>query len=391
MVKKISILGSTGSIGKNSVKLIYSQLEKFEVQALTSNQNVELLVKQALQLQAKLAVIADETLYNKLKLALEGTNIKVAAGISGLLEAACMENDLVISAIVGIAGLKPTMAAIEKGSNIALANKECLVCAGDIMTSYARAKQVQIIPVDSEHSAIFQLLGQDNINIEKIILTASGGPFRLYTQEQMLSITQEDALNHPTWQMGKKNTIDSATLINKGLELIEAHYLFNIEENKLDVIIHPESIIHSMIEFIDGAMFAQLSTPDMCIPISYALNWPSRGESQAQKIDFNTINKLTFERVNYNKFPGLKIAQEVLKAKGSLPVIMNVSNEVAVEAFINGQINFIDIVPLINESLCKLSSLTSPATIEDILEIEEITRNAVQAMIINRDNNVKAA
>ncbi|MFV9875028.1 MAG: 1-deoxy-D-xylulose-5-phosphate reductoisomerase [Rickettsiales endosymbiont of Dermacentor nuttalli] len=390
MLKKISILGSTGSIGKNSVKLIANQLEKFDVQALTSNQNVKLLVEQVKQLHAKLAVINDESLYHELKLALEGTGIRPASGISGLLEAASMENDLVVSAIVGIAGLKPTMAAIENGANIALANKECLVCAGEIMTEYAKLKRVQIIPVDSEHSAIFQLLGQDKNDIEKIILTASGGPFRLYTKEQMFSITKEEALNHPTWQMGKKNSIDSATMINKGLELIEAHYLFSINENRLDVVIHPESIIHSMIEYIDGAILAQLSVPDMCVPISYALNWPNRGESKAKKVDFTTLNQLTFEKVDYNKFPGFKIAQEVLKSMGASPIIMNVSNEVIVEAFINNQINFVDIVSLISESLNKLSGLSSPKTIEDVLNIESITRDTVQTIIL-RCNNVKAA
>lgn len=381
MPKIISILGSTGSIGQNAIKIIDDCKEMFEVNVLTARNNVELLASQAKKVNAKTVVIADVSLYHPLKDKLKDTKIEVYAGEDEIINAAKLKNDMVLSSIVGIAGLMPTIAAIEAGADIALANKECLVCAGNFMMDRARDKKVNIIPVDSEHSAIFQVLDRDNLDkIEKIVLTASGGPFRSFTKGQILNITLEQALNHPNWNMGAKITIDSATMVNKALEFIEAHYLFSLSYDKIEIVIHPESIIHSMVEYIDGSTLAQLGMPDMSTPISYALNWPERVKLDRTKLDLTRISQLNFEKPDEEKFPALKLVKNVLKAGGAYPTIMNGANEVAVNAFLTKEIKFIDIMKIVENTLNDLS-FSSPKNIDEIIYIDKQTRNAANKIL----------
>ena len=372
--KIITILGSTGSIGESSVKLLKLHQDKFQVAALTANSNVAKLAAQAKELNAKLAVIADEALYNELKSALAGTNIAVAAGRQAVIEAAEIESDIVIAAIVGSAGLPPTMAAIKKGKIIALANKECLVCAGDIVMAEAKKHSAKIIPVDSEHSAIFQIIDlQRPETIEKIILTASGGPFRNFSKKQMQNVTVADALKHPIWNMGAKISIDSATMMNKGLEIIEAWHLFPVSEPQIEVLIHPESVIHSMVSYIDGSTLAQLGTPDMSTPIAVALAYPERIKSCSDKLDFSKISMLNFALPDLERFPALQLARSALKAGGNAPAILNAANEVAVARFLNNEIGFLDIVRITSETLAKISN-TPLNSIEEVLAIDSQSR-----------------
>ena len=368
--KIITILGSTGSIGESSVKLLKLHQDKFQVAALTANSNVAKLAAQAKELNAKLAVIADESLYQELKSALSGTNIAVAAGMEALIEAAEIKSDIVIAAIVGSAGLPPTMAAIKKGKIIALANKECLVCAGDIVMAEANKHGAKIIPVDSEHSAIFQIIDlQRPETIEKIILTASGGPFRNFSQQQMQKVTVADALKHPIWNMGAKISIDSATMMNKGLEIIEAWHLFPVSEPQIEVLIHPESVIHSMVSYIDGSILAQLGTPDMSTPIAVALAYPERIKSCSTPLDFSKISTLNFASPDLERFPALSLARAALKSGGNAPAILNAANEVAVARFLNHEIGFLDIVRITSETLAKIPN-AALNSIEDVLEID---------------------
>lgn len=381
MAKKVSILGSTGSIGTNTVKLLTSTHSDYQVNALTAANNVELLAEQARNLKAKMAVISNTALYNELKDKLFGTNIQVKAGEEGLLEAASDGNDLVVSALVGIAGLKPTMAAINAKTNIALANKECLVCAGRLMTLAASANNVKIIPVDSEHSAIFQVFETSNKEkIEKIILTASGGAFRDLTKEELPFVTKEQALNHPNWKMGPKVTIDSATLMNKALEVIEAYYLFEMPLEKIEVLIHRESIIHSMVAYIDGSVLAQLGVPDMRTPISYALSWPKREMVIMDRLNLAKIGSLNFAEADNEKYPALALARKVLALGESYPIVMNAANEVAVSAFLNDKIKFIDIIPLLEEAISKLA-LPAPNTIEEVMAIDQQARQVTNELL----------
>ena len=372
--KDVTILGSTGSIGSNTLDLIGRNTENYSVKALTANSNVAALAKQAISYNAEMAVIADENQYSELKEALFGTNILVAAGAEALNEAADMSADWVMSSIVGAAGLRPTLTAIRRGATIALANKECLVCAGEFMMQQVDEFGATILPVDSEHNAIFQIFDFDEPEkIEKVTLTASGGPFWNKSLTDMQNITPEQAVKHPNWSMGAKISVDSATMMNKGLELIEAYYMFPVEKDQLDIIIHPESIIHSMVSYIDGSVLAQLGTPDMRTPISYTLGWPHRMNTPSKKLDLTEIGQLIFIRPDEVKFPSIKITREVLQKGGSAPTILNASNEIAVEAFLEGRIGFLDITKVVEKTLNTIE-VHQMTCLTDVQEIDENAR-----------------
>ena len=353
--KRISILGSTGSIGCSTLDIVGRNLDSFVVEALTSYTNVDLLIKQALQFRPSFAVIGDETLRDKLSDGLAGTNIRVGAGENAIIEAAEQPSDLVMAAIVGAAGLKPTLQAVRRGTIVALANKECLVCAGQLFLSEVEAAGATLLPVDSEHNAIFQVFDFDRSDaVERIILTASGGPFREMKLSDMENVTPEQAVKHPTWDMGAKISVDSATLMNKGLELIEADYLFPVSEDQIEVIVHPQSVIHSMVAYRDGSVLAQLGSPDMRTPIAYTLGWPNRMETPAPRLDLTKIGQLTFEPPDPERFPSLTLARQALQSGGTAPTILNAANEVAVEAFLAKRIGFLDIVRTVEATLGKI-------------------------------------
>ena len=381
MTRKIAILGATGSIGKSTLDLIERNPDRFEITAVTAATNVELLADVVRRTGARLAVVSDESRYSDLAELLVGTNCRAAAGEGALAEAAACEADLVIAAIVGCAGLRPTMAAVESGKTVALANKEALVTAGALMTDAASASGSTLLPIDSEHNAIFQCLaGSHEDDVSKIVLTASGGPFRTASIETIDAATPAQAVAHPNWSMGAKISVDSATLMNKGLELIEAHYLFGLPSNQLEVVIHPQSVIHSMVEFVDGSVLAQLGSPDMRIPIAYALAWPARMETPAQRLDLATVGRLDFEVPDLERFPALRLARESLEAGGAAAIVLNAANEVAVSSFLGGHIRFPDIAALVQEALSS-ASYDAPSSIGDILEIDRATRERVRAMM----------
>ena len=376
-MKKISILGATGSIGKSTLDLIERSPEDFEVVALTASVNVEALADAARRTNAKMAVIADEGRLTELETALQGTHCRAAAGVDALVEAAAGDAELVVAAIVGCAGLKPTMAAVEAGKTVALANKEALVTAGDLMTEAVRKNAATLLPVDSEHNAIFQSLAGSHIDqVSRIILTASGGPFRTATAERMRDATPAEAVAHPNWRMGAKISVDSATLMNKGLELIEAHYLFGLPSSRIDILVHPQSVIHSLVEYVDGSVLAQLGSPDMRIPIAYALAWPDRMATPAQRLDLAAISRLDFEEPDLERFPALRLAREALEAHGSAPAVLNAANEVAVASFLEGGIKFPDIVRLVETAL-QQNDRPAPQSIEDVFEIDQDVRRSV--------------
>jgi len=380
-VKKISILGATGSIGKSTLDLIERSHEAFEVVALTASVNVEALAGAARRTKAKLAVIADEGRLEQLRNALSGSGCEAAAGEAALIEAASQETDLVMAAIVGCAGLKPTMAAVEAGKTVALANKEALVTAGELMTAAAQRHGATLLPVDSEHNAIFQCLaGSNERDISRIILTASGGPFRTASAEAIRSATPAQAVAHPKWKMGAKISVDSATLMNKGLELIEAHYLFGLPSSQIDVLIHPQSIVHSLVEFLDGSVLAQLGSPDMRIPIAYALAWPERMETPAERLDLAAIARLEFEAPDLDRFPALRLAREALEAGGSAPTVLNSANEVAVVSFLEGRVQFTEIAALVEKEL-NANRRPPPSSIEEVFEIDSDVRQSVRDVI----------
>ena len=381
MTRKIAILGATGSIGKSTLDLVARSPERFEVAAVTAATNVEALARIVRQTGARLAVVADEARLQELQELLAGTNCRVAAGEEALIEAATGETELVIAAIVGCAGLRPVMAAVEAGKTVALANKEALVTAGALMTDAAAANGATLLPVDSEHNAIFQCLaGSRKEDVSKIILTASGGPFRTASTETIGAATPAQAVAHPNWSMGAKISVDSATLMNKGLELIEAHYLFGLPSGRIDVLIHPQSVIHSMVEFIDGSVLAQLGSPDMRIPIAYALAWPKRIETPAQRLDLAAIARLDFEVPDLARFPSLRLAREALEAGGAAPIVLNAANEVAVAAFLAGNIRFPDIANLVGEAL-DAADFDAPRSIGDVVAIDRATRVRVEALM----------
>lgn len=379
--KRITILGSTGSVGSNTVDLLLRQPESFTVEAITANGSVELLADQARQLGARLAVVADENKFGALKQALHGTGIETAAGPEALVEAASRPADLVMAAIVGAAGLEPTLAAIRHGIPVALANKETLVCAGPLVMGEVRRTGATLLPVDSEHSAIFQVFDFDQREkVERIILTASGGPFRDRTRDQMRRVTPAEAVAHPNWDMGAKISIDSATMMNKGLELIEAHYLFDMPEDRIDVLVHPQSIIHSLVSYVDGSVLAQLGTPDMRTPIAYALAWPRRMEAPCRRLDLAEIGQLTFEQPDSQRFPALDLARRALQNGGSAPTILNAANEVAVHGFLQKQIGFLDIPSIVEATLGRMN-LGMLRDLDDVIDTDRRAREIATAMV----------
>ncbi len=382
MKKRVAILGSTGSIGKQALEVIESQPEHFSVEVLTSNNNIELLMEQAKKFNPNSVVVADEKKYPEVKNVLEPLGIKVFTGIDSLSQIVTLDSiDLVLTALVGFAGLKPTLEAIKAGKDIALANKETLVVAGELVTRLAKENRVLILPVDSEHSAIFQcLVGETGNRIEKIYLTASGGPFRGKDKNFLIAVTKEQALRHPNWTMGNKITIDSATLMNKGLEMIEARWLFGLKESQIDVVIHPQSIIHSMVQFEDGSMKAQMGLPDMKLPIQYALGFPKRIKSTFKRFDITSHPSLTFEKPDTITFRNLALAQEALSRGGNLPCILNAANEVAVDAFLQSRVGFLEMSEMIEDCMQKISFIHNP-TLEDYMMTDNETRKRATELL----------
>ena len=376
--KSVTILGSTGTIGQNTLKMIDAGADNFQILALTAGNNVALLTEQAKRYRPKLAVIADASLYNELKENLSGLGIEVAAGEHAVAEAAAIPTDIVMSAIVGAAGLKPTLSAIRTGTTVALANKECLVCAGELVMKEVARHNATLIPVDSEHSAIFQLLDKvDMESVEDITITASGGPFRTWTTEQMRDVTPQQAIKHPNWNMGAKISVDSATLMNKGIELIEAFHLFPFTAEQLKVLIHPQSIVHCLVTIIDGSVLAQLSTPDMGAPIAHALAWPARMRTPVKRLDLATLGQLEFAAPDTGRFPALRLAREALVAGGCAPTVLNAANEVAVHRFLKGDIGFLDIVRVIEQTLASVTN-TPFSTLEDVLACDQQARRTAE-------------
>ena len=348
MSRRLTILGATGSIGQSTLDVVRQHRDAFDIEALVANANVAQLAADAREFGAKLAVTADPARHAELKEALAGTGIEVTAGREAVLEAAARPVDQVMAAIVGVAGLEPTLAALEAGNAILLANKECLVSAGELFMARARTQGVAVVPVDSEHNAIMQCFERDNAAaVEKVVLTASGGPFRTRPLKTLKEVTPEEALKHPNWDMGAKVTIDSATLMNKGLELIEAFHLYPVSHEQLDAIIHPQSIVHSLVAYADGSVLAQLGTPDMRTPIAVALAWPRRLSTSVARLDLTALGQLTFEPIDETRFPAPRLALETLRRGGSAGAILNAANEVAVAAFLSRRLAFTEIVPLV--------------------------------------------
>ena len=380
--KRLAILGSTGSIGRQTLETVDSYPELFEVYMITANSQVDLLIEQARKYQPEVVIIANENYYVQLRDALADLPIKVYAGADAIADAVTLPDiDVVVTAMVGYAGLLPTIRAIEAKKTIALANKETLVVAGDLITRLAVEHRVPIIPVDSEHSAIFQcLVGEGDNPIEKIILTASGGPFRCHTQEQLLKVTRADALRHPNWNMGNKITIDSATLMNKGFEMIEAKWLFGVAPSQIEVVVHPQSIVHSMVEFADGAVKAQLGTPDMKLPIRYALSYPNRLVSTDSKLSLADYATLTFERPDMVRFPLLQYAFDAVERGGNMPCIMNAANEIAVAAFLADRIGFCQIAETVAHAMHTVDFVASPL-LDDYIATNTEARNCATRFI----------
>ena len=380
--KRIAIFGSTGSIGTQALDVIKGNAELFSAEILTAHSNDELLIKQALRFNPNMVVIGDEKKYLTVKEALSKTDIKVFAGEKGLAEAASVDcYDIMLAGIVGYAGLKPTLNAIELGKTIALANKETLVVAGDIVMKKAAEKRIPIIPVDSEHSAIFQcLVGEGRNKIEKIILTASGGPFLGKKPNFLVNVKKDHALQHPNWSMGAKITIDSATLMNKGLEMIEAKWLFNLAAHQIQIVIHPQSIIHSMVQFEDGSIKAQMGLPDMKLPIQYALAFPQRITNDFPRYDFKKPNALSFEEPDIKTFRNLALATDALYKGGNMPCILNAANEIAVFAFLRNRIGFLDMTEIIEQTMAKVSFIAEP-TLQDYFDTDAQSRDFAASLV----------
>ncbi len=381
VARRVTILGSTGSVGRNTIDLIERQPKNFIVEALTANGNAELLADQARRLGARMAVVADEGRYADLKRALDGSGIEAAAGREGLVEAANRPAEWVMAAIVGAAGLEPTLAAVRRGAIIALANKECLVCAGPLMVDEVASCGAAMLPVDSEHNAIFQVFDFERPDsVERIILTASGGPFRTRSLDEMAAVTPAQAVAHPNWDMGAKISVDSATMMNKGLELIEAHYLFGLPEDRIEILVHPQSIVHSMVAYVDGSVLAQLGTPDMRTPISYTLGWPRRMAAPSARLDLAQISKLTFEPPDSKRFPAISLSRQALKTGGSAPTILNAANEVAVHGFLDGKVGFLDI-PRIVETTLERAAPSMPSSLDDVYDADDNARDIARTLV----------
>lgn len=378
-MRKIAILGSTGSIGTQTLEVIRAN-QDIQVVALAAGSNIELLEKQIREFLPKVVCVWQEKKAEELREKIKDLSVRIVNGIEGLMEVATVpEVELVVTAVVGMIGIRPTIAAIEEGKNIALANKETLVTAGHLIMPLAERKQVKIFPVDSEHSAIFQALqGENQKEISRILLTASGGPFRGRTKKEMEEIRPEDALKHPNWTMGRKITIDSATMVNKGLEVIEAKWLFGVEAKQIEVVVQPQSVIHSMVEFLDGGILAQLGTPDMKLPIQYALYYPQRRKLEGKRLNFAELKQITFEAPDFVNFYGLSLAYQALEAGGNVPTIFNAANELAVHRFLDGSIRFLEIPEIIEASMQAISYRDCPS-IEQILETEQETYEWIES------------
>ncbi|MEK9594712.1 MAG: 1-deoxy-D-xylulose-5-phosphate reductoisomerase [Rhodospirillaceae bacterium] len=374
--KRIAILGSTGSVGVNTLDLVERHPERYDVVALTAHSNHQALAAQAMRLNPEVVAIADRQSYHDLKAALAGTTIRVLAGDEGIVEAAAEPVDWTMSAIVGAAGLKPTLTAIRQGGTVALANKECLVCAGPVMMRAVAASGATLLPVDSEHNAIFQVFDSTNRDrIEQVILTASGGPFRDLSIAEMRLKTPAQAVAHPNWSMGAKISVDSATMMNKGLEVIEAHYLFDMPNQQIDVVIHPQSIIHSMVAYVDGSVLAQLGAPDMRTPIAYCLAWPNRMPAPSERLDLARIGQLDFSAPDDSRFPCLQLARAALIGGQAMTICLNAANEVAVAAFLAGKIGFCDIAEVV-ETVIAAATAWDCGTVDQIIEIDQWARTA---------------
>ena len=382
MVKQICILGSTGSIGTQTLDVVRAYPDRYSVYAICANRSVGKLVEQAMEFHPEVACIADESLYDTLKAKLSSLNCKVWAGADAIAEVVTMPSiDIVVAAMVGYAGLRPTIEAIKAGKTIALANKETLVVAGEIICELAMQHHTPILPVDSEHSAIFQsLVGEDRNEIEKILLTASGGPFRTFSLEQMKTVTAADALKHPNWDMGAKITIDSASMMNKGFEVIEAKWLFGVPVEKVQVLVHPQSIVHSAVQFTDGAIKAQLGAPDMRLPIQYALSFPERLASDFPRADLFALKNLTFEEPDLSRFPNLALAYEAMRRGGNMPCVLNAANEVANLAFREGSCGFLQMSDVIRETMDKTAFIAKP-TYENYVATDKEARRIAEEMV----------
>lgn len=379
--RSISILGATGSIGASTLDLIGRDADGYRVLALTANSDPQGLAQLAIEHGAQVAVIADESHYDALKLALAGSGVEAAAGVQALVDAARLGADWTMAAIVGCAGLEPTLAALECGKTVALANKESLVSAGGLMMEAVHASGATLLPVDSEHNAIFQCLaGSDLAHVRRIILTASGGPFRMMLAEDMARVTPEQAVRHPNWSMGAKISIDSATMMNKGLELIEAGHLFPIGLDRIEILVHPQSVIHSLVEYRDRSTLAQLGSPDMRTPIAHALAWPQRMEGPSAPLDLASIGRLDFDKPDEARFPALRLARAAGEAGGAMPAVLNAANEVAVAAFLARRIGFLDIASIVERALSGYSG-GGPRTIGDVLEIDRAARDLAVRMM----------
>jgi 1-deoxy-D-xylulose-5-phosphate reductoisomerase len=379
--RSVTILGATGSVGQSTLDLIGLDLDRYRVEALTAHSNVEGLARAARRYRAKLAVIGDPSGYAALREALAGSGIEAACGESGLIEAAARPADWVMAAIVGAAGLGPTLTAIRRGAMVALATKECLVCAGGLLMDEVRRSGAMLLPVDSEHNAIFQALrGETADAVERLILTASGGPFRERPREAMAAVTPREAVAHPNWSMGAKISVDSATMMNKGLELIEAHHLFGLGEERLDVLVHPESIVHSMVAFRDGSILAQLGQPDMRIPIAHTLGWPERLSAPTPRLDLSVVGRLTFGAPDPIRFPALRLARQVLADGGTLPTVLNAANEVAVAAFLAGRLGFLEIAAVVEATL-EACEVVQGYDLEQILSVDADARRHADTLV----------
>jgi 1-deoxy-D-xylulose-5-phosphate reductoisomerase len=385
VVRTITILGATGSIGASTVDLIKREPARYRVESISARRNAAALGKIAREVGARHAVVADQAAYNDLKSALSGSRIEAAAGEEALIEAAQRPADWVMAAISGSVGLKPTMAAIERGATVALANKECLVCAGSLFMRRAASTGATVLPVDSEHNAVFQALGSGNrSDVRRAILTASGGPFRTWSKEAIKAATPEQALRHPNWSMGPKVTIDSATLMNKGLELIEAHHLFALRPDEIDVLVHPQSVVHGLVEFRDGSVVAQLGSPDMRIPIAHCLAWPRRIDGPAARLDLAAVRELTFEEPDLDRFPALALARRAMESGGAAPTVLNAADEVAVGEFIAGRIGFTAIAALVEATLdaaAKRGLLAEPSGIDAAMAVDHVARSLARDLL----------
>lgn len=385
---RVTVLGATGSVGQSAADLIAGNPDRFEVVSLVANSNAEALAQMAVKLNAKAAVLADPVHFKRLEDLLGGTGIEPLSGEAAVFEAVERETDLIIGAIVGAAGLAPTMAAIKPGRRIALANKECLVCAGDLFMAKIAETGAELLPVDSEHNAIFQVFeAADPDSIEKVILTASGGPFRAFELAQMARVTPQQALKHPNWDMGARISIDSATMMNKGFEIIEAHHLFPVAHDQLDVLVHPQSAVHGLVQYRDGSLLAQMGSPDMRTPIAHCMAYPRRMEVPVQRLDLAELGTLSFEKPDMVRFPALRLALEAMRAGGVAPAVLNAADETAVAAFLRGAIGFMDIPAAVEEALSAFGgagSMGAANTVEDVLTVDREARQWTSSWILRR-------